>query len=122
MNWWVKSKKRFTLKFYSIYINYFCVLASTFTGCISISVFVSLIGIPTRTTSFAVVLKISTLIKRYKPIIKKKKKKHDKIIFLAKSKLNKIEVFIFEAKWTKQNERRNKKLIRLTLNQVYRRF
>ena len=33
-------------------------------------------------------------IKKYKSIIKKKKKKHDKIVFFAKSKLNKIEVLI----------------------------
>ena len=31
-------------------------------------------------------------IKKYKPIIKKKKKKHDKIVLLAKYKLNSIEV------------------------------
>ena len=33
----------------------------------------------------------------YKSIIKKKKKKHDKIILLAKSKLNSIEVLIYKA-------------------------
>ena len=33
-------------------------------------------------------------IKKFKSIIKKKKKKHDKIVLLAKSKLNKIEVLI----------------------------
>ena len=33
----------------------------------------------------------------YKSVIKKKKKKHDKIVFLAKSKLNKIEVLICKA-------------------------
>ena len=41
-------------------------------------------------------LKICTItaeIKNYKSIIKKKKKKHDKIVLLAKSKLNRIEVF-----------------------------
>ena len=35
-------------------------------------------------------------IKRYKSIIKKNKKKHDKIILLAKSKLNSIELLIFK--------------------------
>ena len=36
-------------------------------------------------------------IKNYKSIIKKKKKKHDKIVLLAKSKLNSIEVLISKA-------------------------
>ena len=37
---------------------------------------------------------ITAGIEKYKLIFKKKKKKHDKIISLAKSKLNKIEVLI----------------------------
>ena len=36
-------------------------------------------------------------IKKYKSIIKTKKKKHHKIVLLAKSKLNKMEVLIFKA-------------------------
>ena len=36
-------------------------------------------------------------IKMYKSIIKKKRKKHDKIVLLAKSKLNSIEVLIAKA-------------------------
>ena len=36
-------------------------------------------------------------IKKYKPIIKKKKKKHDKIVLLGKDKLNTIEVLISKA-------------------------
>ena len=49
--------------------------------------------------SFATGLKIfaiSSGIKMYKSIIKEKKKKHDKIVLLTKSKLNNIEVLIFE--------------------------
>ena len=34
------------------------------------------------------------MIRKYKSIIKKKKNKHDKIVLLAKSKLNRIEVLI----------------------------
>ena len=37
---------------------------------------------------------ITAGIKKYKSIIKKKKTKHDKIVLLAKSKLNSIEVLI----------------------------
>ena len=33
-------------------------------------------------------------IENYKSIVKKKKKKHDKIVLLAKSKFNSIEVFV----------------------------
>ena len=33
-------------------------------------------------------------LKKYKSIIKKKKKKHDKIVLLAKSKLNAIKILI----------------------------
>ena len=61
------------------------------TGCISTSAFTSLIGISIGITSSTIGLKIFAItagIKKYKSIIKKKKKKHDKIVLLAKSKLN----------------------------------
>ena len=79
------------------YIEHFLILASTITGCILISAFASLLGIPIGITSSAIGLKICAItarIKKYKSIIKKKKKKHDKIVLLAKSKLNSIEVLI----------------------------
>ena len=82
------------------YIEHFLILASTITGCISISAFASLLGIPIGITSSAIGLKICAItagIKKYKSIIKKKKKKHDKIVLLAKSKLNSIEVLISKA-------------------------
>ena len=40
---------------------------------------------------------ITAGIKKYKSIIKKQKKNHDKILLLPKSKLNSIEVLIFKA-------------------------
>ena len=40
---------------------------------------------------------ITTGIKKYKSIIKKKKRKHDKILSLAKSKLSGIGILIFKA-------------------------
>ena len=40
---------------------------------------------------------ITAVIKKRKSIIKKKKRKHDKIVLLAKSKLNSIEVLICKA-------------------------
>ena len=74
-------------------------MASTVTGCVSISLFASLIGIPIGITSFAIGLKICAItagIKRYKSIIKKKKT-DDKIVSLPKDKWNSIEVLICKA-------------------------
>ena len=82
------------------YIEHFLILGSTITGFISISAFVSLVGIPIGITSSAIELKICAInaaIKKYKSIIKKKKKKHDKIVLLTKSKLNSIEFLISTA-------------------------
>ena len=79
------------------YIEHFSILASTFTGCISISPFTSLVGIPIGVTSSEKGLKICALnaeIKTCKSIIKKNTKKHDKKVSLAKTKLNSIEVLI----------------------------
>ena len=70
-------------------------MASTVTGSVSVSAFAALIGISVGITSSAVGIKICAItagIKRYKSIIKKKKKKHDKIVLLAKTNLNSIVV------------------------------
>ena len=72
------------------YIENFYVLASTITGCVSISAFASSVGIPIGITSSAFGLNICAItagIRNHKSIIKKKKKKHDKIVLLAKYKL-----------------------------------
>ena len=82
------------------YIEDVLILASTIIECISVSSFASSFGIPTGITSSAIRLKICAIaagIKMYKPIIRKKKKKHDKIVLLAKYKLNNIEVLISKA-------------------------
>ena len=79
------------------YIEHFVILGSTVTRCVSISAFVSLVGIAIGVMSSIIRLKICAItagIKKYKLIIKKKKKKIDKIVLLAKSKLNRIEVLI----------------------------
>ena len=59
-----------------------------------LSAFAFLVGIAIRITSFA---DLTTEIKKYKSIIKKKKKKHDKITLLTKFKLSSIEVLIYKA-------------------------
>ena len=82
------------------YTDQLLIVISAITGCISISAFASLVGNPIGITSSATELKICAItagIKKYKSMIKKKKKKHDKIVFLAKSKLNSIEVLISKA-------------------------
>ena len=83
-----------------LYRTKFLVLASRITGCLSVSAFTSLIGIPLGITSSAIGLKLCArpaAIKKHISIIKKKKKKHDKIALLAKSKLNSIELLISKA-------------------------
>ena len=64
------------------------------------SFFTSLICILIGIMSSAIGLKIcaiATGVKKYKSVIKKNKKKLDKIVLLAKSKLNSIEDFISKA-------------------------
>ena len=82
------------------YIEHFLIFVSTITGCILISDFASLLGIPIGITSSKIGLKVFAItagIKKYKLIIKKKKKKHDKVVLLAKSKLNSVQVLISKA-------------------------
>ena len=53
------------------YIEHFLILASTITGCVSISAFASLIGIPIGVTSSAIGLRICLItvgIKKYKSV------------------------------------------------------
>ena len=69
------------------------ILASTVTGCISISAFASLVCVPVSITSSAsgiYICAITAGIKKYKSIIKKKKK-HGKTVLLGKDKLKTIE-------------------------------
>ena len=77
------------------YTEHFLILASAITVCASISAFSSLVGISIGITSSAIGLKICAIaagFKKCKSIIKKKKKKHDKIVLLGKYKLNNVEV------------------------------
>ena len=77
------------------YIEHSLIAFSTITGCVSISAFASLVRIPIGIASSTIGLKIcviTTGIKKYKSIIKKRRKRHDKIVLSAKSKLNRIEV------------------------------
>ena len=62
--------------------------------------FTSTIGIPARIASarFALVFSLTTgIIKKLLKVTRKKKKKHNKIAMLAKSKLNSIETLMSQA-------------------------
>ena len=77
------------------YIGHSLIAISTITRCVSISAFAPLVGIPVRIRRSSIGSKICVItagMKRYQLIIKKKRKKHNKIVLLAKSKLNNIEV------------------------------
>ena len=94
------SKKHKKISRVLNYIDHLLVVISTITGWVSISAFASFVGIPIGITSSATGIKICVItagIKKYRSIIKKKKKKLDKIVLLAKSKLNSIEVLISKA-------------------------
>ena len=59
------------------YTEHFLILGSTITGCVSITVFSSLVGIPVGITSSAIGSKICAItaaIKKYKSILKKTEK------------------------------------------------
>ena len=79
--------------------KYLHILASTI-SCVSMSALASLVCVPLGITSLAAGIKISGInagMKKYKFIIKKKKKKHEKIVLIGKYKLNTIEVLICKA-------------------------
>ena len=95
----MSGKYKKTCKYLN-YVEHLLILASAVAGCISISAFASLVRVPVGITSPAVGLKICAIIagiKKYKSVIKKKKKKHNKIVLLGKDKLNIIEVLISKA-------------------------
>ena len=82
------------------YIQNFLILASAITGCILITAFPSLLGISIGITSSAIGLNIRAIAaatKMYKSMLKKMKKNHDKIVLLAKSKLNSIKALTSKA-------------------------
>ena len=83
-----------------IYIEDLLIFVSAVTGCVSISSFASLACVSFDIMSSAVGIKICAItagIKNYKVIIKKNKKKHDKIVLFGKTKLDTIEVLISKA-------------------------
>ena len=82
INWnELRSNKRKTIWRALNYIDHTLIIISTITGCVSISAFVSLVGITIGSTSSETELEICIItagIKNYKSV--NKKKKHDKIV------------------------------------------
>ena len=82
------------------YTEYLFSLAYTVTGSVFISAVTFLIDIPAGIASPTVgkeICAIIAIVKKYQSTIKKKKKKHDKIVLLAKTKINSVEVLILKA-------------------------
>ena len=76
------------------------IVLSVTTGSISIELFATVIGVPVGivSTSFSLVFAISTgIVNILLKTTRNKKKKHNKIVMLARSKLNSIESKISEA-------------------------
>ena len=104
------------------YIDHSFIEISTITGCVSISAFASLVGIPVRITSSAIGLKICVItvgIKKCKLINEKNEKKHHKIISLGKLKLNSIEFLISKALIDSNNSHDEFFLINNILREFY---
>ena len=81
---------------YLNYVENLLILSSATAVCVSISTFAWLVCAPVGITISVVRINICAItagIKRWKSIIKKKKK-HDKMLVLEKDKLNAIEVLI----------------------------
>ena len=77
-----------------------------------------LLGIASSTKGLKICV-ITTAIKKYKSIIKKKRKKHNKIVLLAKSKLDKIKVLIFKTLIESNNSHDEFILINNVLKEFY---
>ena len=85
---------------YLNYVEHLLILVSTVTGFVLISAFPSLVCVAVGITTSTVGIKICRItagIKKYKSILKKKKKKHDKTVLFRKIKLNTVEVLISKA-------------------------
>ena len=82
------------------YIDKILIVLSAATGGVSIVSFTSVIGLPVGigNASFTLIFSLTTgIIKKLLNITRNKKKKHDKILMLAKSKFNSIEILISQA-------------------------
>ena len=82
------------------YIDKISIVLSATTGGVSLISFISVIAAPggIASASFTLIFSLTTgIVKKLLNITRKKKKKHDKIRMLAKSKLNSIDTLISQA-------------------------
>ena len=82
------------------YIDKVLIALSATSGGVSIISFTSVVGAPVgiASASFTLIFSLTTgIVKKLLNITRNKKKKHDKILMLAKSKLNSIETLISQA-------------------------
>ena len=82
------------------YIGKVLIVLNATSGGVTIISFTSIIGAPVgiASASFTLIFSLTTgIVKKLLNITRKKKKKHDKILMLAKSKLNSIETLISQA-------------------------
>ena len=82
------------------YIDKILIILSALTGGVSICLFTSIVRAPVgiASASFTLTFSLTTgIVKKLLSTTRNKKKKHDKIFMLAKSKLNSIETLISQA-------------------------
>ena len=82
------------------YIDKILIVLSATSSGVSIILFTSIVGAPVgiASASFTLIFSLTTgIVKKLLNITRNKKKKHDKILMLAKSKLNSIETLISQA-------------------------
>ena len=90
------EKYKMTCNYFNC-VEHFHILAWIIASCVSTSAFASLFCVPVGITSSPVGIKLCAItarIKKYKPIIKKKRKEknNDKIVLLGKDELSTIDV------------------------------
>ena len=79
------------------YINKIFIILSATTGGVCIISFMSAVGALIEIASACFTLIFTLIIKKLLSITRNKNKKHDKILMLAKSKLNSIEILLSQA-------------------------
>ena len=82
------------------YIEKILIVLSGTTSGVSVISFTSIVGalVAIASLSFTLIFSLTTgIVKKLLDITRNKKKKHDKILMLAKSKLNSIEILISQA-------------------------
>ena len=82
------------------YIDQALIVLSATSGGVSITLFTSIVRAPVGIASASLTLLFSLttgIVKKLSNITRKKKKKHDKVLMLAKSKLNSIKSLISQA-------------------------